>query len=333
MGPFVVALLLLGTAHADVKQTLAPTPSPKSCVNETLACNKDMAENIGETVRCDPCVCIHAESTVECEDSNVCEVRAEFPTARGIEPKVTYNCALAPDRTACIPSIAECMSELSNRTLRPTGFKVCDNCVCRDVEGVKHCASTDDCVAICNPESGCNPLTDPHYAYDCVPKGCGESIETCFALINTISEATHGDDWLDRWSQCDKCVCENVKHYCSEGDSCIMRCDDPNGCYSFASTKIRYGCDAAPVTKQKSKLGVAIGACFAVIAALCVGAVIYYKRSIEPRLSRVPGGNVLDDPLVSDQELKEGTLNERGGRSVAATNNAVGVGQSDYNEL
>jgi len=107
-----------------------------------------------------------------------------------------------------------------------------------------------------------------------------------------------------------------------------MTCHDPKGCHSFYdSGRVNYGCASAPAKKEGSKVGLAVGMT-ALIAAVGFGAVfVYYKRSIAPRLSRIPGNDLLDEALVSDAEMKAVG-------SVGSTNNAVqGVGQSDYNEL
>jgi hypothetical protein len=144
---------------------------------------------------------------------------------------------------------------------------------------------------------------------------------------------------IGKLTSCDNCVCENSKHFCGGSSTCEMACHDFRGCHDFSMQHIRYACSpgASPEPEKKggSKVGLAVGLALLVVAVASVAAFVYFKRSIAPRLSRIPGNDLLDEALVSDRELKDSVS---GGsatlRSVASTNNAVqGVGQSDYNEL
>jgi hypothetical protein len=165
-------------------------------------------------MNCNACVC-SVKAPESCTKDKMCEVK------RGYDGKDTYNCALAPepDREECIPSVIDCLDALANNYTH--GMHVCDNCVCRDLVGTSNCASTDDCVAICNPESGCDPVTDPEYSYACVAPKCGQAIADCFTSMNAN---------LNMAVTCDNCVCENSHHFCTaEGSTCEMTCDDPKG--------------------------------------------------------------------------------------------------------
>jgi hypothetical protein len=129
-----------------------------NCLQKTKDCEAQMRENIGEAMACGDCVCSvkNPESCAHKNDTqnHICEGKIDY------EGKEVYNCVLAPDREKCIDSVIACFASEDTR-----GMHTCDNCVCRDAAGAANCAITDDdCVATCNPESGCVPVTNPKYA-------------------------------------------------------------------------------------------------------------------------------------------------------------------------